>query len=305
MRRAGTALALLVVAGPLTSCGTIGPQAPTPVTAQGPCGFNAITMSFRGDALEQARCLMRHVRQGGVLDEPADLPSALSARIGRPTEIAPIALRAYLHAQGIDEADIGGPVTDAMSGTLDGLPAAYFVIHDTSTPNLLDAPFPADMDMPSWAPNDVSVWRNGEASVAHVFIARTGISITAIEFSRGWRATKLESRVVGVASRGRFIHIENVQPRRSTEGGAASNDTLAPEPGFTDAQLQRLALVYIAASVRAGAWLVPAQHAVLDSGIADGHDDPQNFDLARWSMFVDQEANAIGVTSSQPEEPSN
>jgi hypothetical protein len=246
---------------------------------------------------------MRHVRQGGVLDAPSDLPSVLSARIGRPTEIAPITLRAYLRAQGIDEADIGGPVTDAMSRTQDGLPAAYFVIHDTSTPNLLDAPFPADMDMPSWAPNDVSVWSNGEASVAHVFIARTGVSITAIDFSRGWRATKLESRVVGVASRGRFIHTENVQPRRSAEGGLASNDTLAPEPGFTDAQLQRLALVYIAASVRTGAWLVPAQHAVLDSGIVDGHDDPQNFDLARWAMFVDQEANAIGVTSSDREDP--
>jgi hypothetical protein len=200
-------------------------------------------------------------------------------------------------AQGVDEADIGGPVADPISRTQDGFAAAYFVIHDTSTPDLLDAPFPADMNTPSWAPNDVSVWRNGEASVAHVFIARTGASMTAIDFSRGWRATKLESRVVGVASRGRFVHIENVQPRRSAD--ADHPGALAPEPGFTDAQLQRLGLVYVAASVRAGVWLIPAQHAAIDSGIPDGHDDPQNFDLARWAMFVDQEASAIAANHAK------
>lgn len=239
---------------------------------------------------------MRHVRQGGALDEATDLPDALASRIGQRPGLTPAALSLYLSAHGVDEADIGGPVADPIARTQDGLAAAYFVIHDTSTPNLFGAPFPTDLDMPSWTPNDVSVWRNGEASVAHVFIARTGASITAIEFSRGWRATKLESLVVGVASRGRFIHIENVQPRRSTNND--SRGDLAPEPGFTDAQLQRLALVYIAASVRAGVWLIPAQHAVLDSGIPDGHDDPQNFDLARWAMFVDQEASAIAANQS-------
>lgn len=276
----------------LSSCAT-GPQPRPPVTAQGPCGFNAITLSFRGDALEQATCLLRHVEHAGALDSAAPLPGALASRIGQPTGITSAALSSYLAAQGIDEADIGGPIAGPVSQTQDGRPAAYFVIHDTSTPNLLDAPFPSDMDMPSWAPNDVSVWGNGEASVAHVFIARTGASITAMDFARGWRATKLESRIVGVASRGRFLHIENVQPRRSDRADHPGD--LAPQPGFTDAQLQRLALVYIAASVRAGVWLIPAQHAVLDSGIPDGHDDPQNFDLARWAMFVDQVANAIAA----------
>src|SRR5262249_8764576 len=93
--------------------------------------------------------------------------------------------------------------------------------------------------------------------------------------------------------RGRFIHIENVQPRRSLAGGPPGNDIVAPAPGFTDPQLRRLALLYIVASVRAGRGLIPAQHCVMDSGIPDGHDDPQNFDLARWAAFVDDTANAI------------
>jgi len=298
MRRAGIVVLASIIAGAaLASCSAIRPGVPVPVTNQGPCGFNAITMSFRGNALEQARCLMRHVRLGGLLDQATDLPGPLASRIGQSTAITPGALSFYLRAQGVDEADIGGPVAAPLSRTQDGLAAAYFVIHDTSEPNLLGAPFPPDIDLPSWTPNEVSVWRKGEASVAHVFIARTGASITAIDFSQGWRATKLESRVVGVASRGRFIHIENVQPRRSASNDARGD--LAPEPGFSDAQLQRLALVYIAASVRAGVWLIPAQHAVLDSGIAEGHDDPQNFDLARWAMFVDEEASAIAASQAK------
>jgi hypothetical protein len=296
MRLPGTRLAPLIAAAVLASCSSVGARVQQPVTAQGPCVFNALTLSFRGDPLEQAACLMRHVRHGGLLDEATALPDALASRIGQKTGITAAALSAYLVAQGVAEADIGGPVADPISGTQDGFPAAYFVIHDTSTPNLLNAPFPPEMDTPSWIPNDVSVWRNGEESVAHVFIARTGASITAINLSRAWRATKLESRIVGVASRGRFVHIENVQPRRSA--GADYSGDLAPLPGFTDAQLQRLALVYIAASVRAGSWLIPAQHAVLDYGIPDGHDDPQNFDLARWAMFVEKEAGAIAASQA-------
>jgi hypothetical protein len=57
---------------------------------------------------------------------------------------------------------------------------------------------------------------------------------------------------------------------------------VAPQPGFSEAQYRRLALLYVAASLRAGTWLIPAYHAVLDSGFDGGHDDPQNFDLAVW-----------------------
>jgi hypothetical protein len=57
-----------------------------------------------------------------------------------------------------------------------------------------------------------------------------------------------------------------------------------PITGFTKAQLDRLAVVYIAASVSAvGKWLIPAFHVVLDQIVPGGHDDPQNFNLDQWS----------------------
>jgi hypothetical protein len=105
----------------------------------------------------------------------------------------------------------------------------------------------------------------------------------------------------GTRLRGLFLHIENIQPRRcdpavSTccrtcvirgERKMCCNDAIAPEPGFSEAQLGRLALVYVAASVRRGTWLVPVFHCVLDTHprIPTGqrHDDPQNFDVQAWA----------------------
>jgi hypothetical protein len=61
------------------------------------------------------------------------------------------------------------------------------------------------------------------------------------------------------------------------------NDRNSPIPGFTGPQLVRLAVVYVAASVRQGTWLIPAFHASIDEGIKGGHDDPQRFNLSEWS----------------------
>lgn len=66
-----------------------------------------------------------------------------------------------------------------------------------------------------------------------------------------------------------------------------------PRPGLTQEQYYRLALLYIAASSRARAWLIPAFHAVLDQGIFDGHDDPQNFDLKRGDVPLKRHLTAI------------
>jgi hypothetical protein len=68
--------------------------------------------------------------------------------------------------------------------------------------------------------------------------------------------------------------------------GPANNDLIAPVPGFSDAQLERLALVYVAASLRRSRWLIPAFHAVIDHEYVGGHDDPQQFDLEKWAGFV-------------------
>lgn len=111
-----------------------------------------------------------------------------------------------------------------------------------------------------------------------------GNSITQNNLNIPWRATKLELKTIGVASRGLFLHIELIQPRKSDTNKV--NDAIAPTPGFSEAQLKRLALVYIVASVRRGQWLIPTYHAVLDNGLSDGHDDPQNFDLNKWDSIL-------------------
>ena len=64
---------------------------------------------------------------------------------------------------------------------------------------------------------------------------------------------------------------------------AARADAIAPTPGFSDKQYERLALLYICASVRRGSWLIPAFHAAVDAGIKDAHDDPQNFELKKFA----------------------
>ena len=86
--------------------------------------------------------------------------------------------------------------------------------------------------------------------------------------------------------KGLYLHVELIQPRRRDPEGSPDNDAIAPVPGFTDVQLERLALVYIAASVRGGGWLIPAFHAAVDAGIPKAHDDPQNFDTSRWAKQI-------------------
>ena len=53
-----------------------------------------------------------------------------------------------------------------------------------------------------------------------------------------------------------------IQPRRT---GARGGDSRSPDPAFSPAQYDRLALLYTIASVRAGRWLIPAFHAALDA----------------------------------------
>jgi len=89
------------------------------------------------------------------------------------------------------------------------------------------------------------------------------------------------------SAKGLQIHVELLQPRRSDPAGKTANDAIAPIPGFTDAQMDRLALVYVSATIRRGEWLIPAYHAAVDAGIPDAHDDPQNFDLTLWAKRLD------------------
>jgi hypothetical protein len=173
----------------------------------------------------------------------------------------------------------------------------YFVLHDTSHPSYGAAPFPPDLDAPSWSGNDLRRWSRRPR--AHLFVSRTGSSLTAVDFRRPWRATKRERQ--SPALRGRCVHVELVQPRRSDPSGPPGNDALAPDPPFTGAQLERLAVAYVVASVRAGRWLVPAFHAALDAGLRGAHDDPQGFDLERWLAHVRGVAASVRRSRAGPD----
>jgi hypothetical protein len=273
----------------LAACATPSPVVEV-IEPMGPCGFDATTLSFAGDSLAQARCLLRPVATGGVpAQQPADLPPSLAALIGQPVGDLKPRLRRYLALSPIDEAATGGSLEAPLSHARDDDPAAplarYFVLHDTSVPWLGDAPvFPSDDDP---ALNDLKRFAGPDA-VAHVFVNRLGQTLLGHDFGVPWRATQLENRRVGVAARGLFLHVELAQPRRRDPAGNALNDLIAPTPGFTDAQYARMALLYAAASARRGDWMIPAFHAAIDEGIVGAHDDPQHFETTRFALALDR-----------------
>jgi len=244
------------------------------------CRFDSASLSFAGTPIEQARCLLRRVKPGGSADADAELPGTLARSIGSRPEIDFLRL-----ATALRRAHIPLPAATPVSETSDHRRAAYFVIHDTSDPNLGDKPFPPGFDRQVQF-NDVNQFL-GKDAVAHLFNDRLGRISVGHDFEVGWRATKLE-RAVGEASRGRFLHVENVQPRRADPEGPSGNDRVGPEPGFTHPQYRTLALLYVLASARAGTWLIPAFHANIDRGIEKAHDDPQHFDLAAFDVELER-----------------
>jgi hypothetical protein len=242
------------------------------------CHFDPVQMSFVGTPIEQAGCLLRHVEPGGSADVEQALPPTLASVIGQPASIDTSKLAAVLRHQTLPL-----PATTPVSETIDHHRAIYFVIHDTSSPWIGSKPFPAHFDrLPHY--NDVHYFL-GKDAVAHLFNDRRGQVTVGHDLEVGWRATKLE-RTIGESVRGRFLHVENVQPRREDPSGPAHNDLIGPEPGFTKAQYRTLALVYVLASSRAGTWMIPAFHANIDRGIPEAHDDPQHFNLAAFDHEV-------------------
>lgn len=279
----------------LTAVLLVGAHGAAAASVVGRCGFDLDRQAFAGSPRQQAACLLRHVGPGGVLDSaPARLPRRLAARLGRPAHIDRARLARYLEARPAVAAlalRLDDPVSRADNGAPASPAARYFVIHDTSEPFLAGAPFPADIDT-SNAVNELSGYL-GPKAVAHLFINRRGEVAVGHDLSEPWRATKLESRVIGLPAMGLFLHVENQQPRRTDPAGPPGNDRIAPVPGLTAAQYDSLALAYIVASVRAGAWLIPAFHAAIDGGIPDAHDDPQHFDLSAFDAAVTRQLAAI------------
>jgi len=128
---------------------------------------------------------------------------------------------------------------------------------------------------------------------ANVFISPTGELLVGHDYSIAWRETKFEQATeFGGALQRLFLHNELIQPRGSAP--RHRNDARTPDPAFTTAQYDRLALVYVVASVRAERWLVPAFHAAIDADIPNGHDDSLNFDIDSFARSLDSLMVTLG-----------
>lgn len=293
-------------------CKPLRPRPPVILTTMGACSFNPATMGFAGTPAAQAACLLRPVERWGRLGPvlPA-LPAVLAERVGREAGLpAREALWLHLTRAGLFDdfaARLWDPVARAEDNDPDAPAARYLVIHDTSSPFLGVNRWPADLDT-NRRINSLARYRCEDGwESAHVFINRTGDVLLGHDLAVPWRATKFERAInFGTMLKGLFLHVELVQPRRSTwrrmHGSRRGrlprgrrNDALAPVPGFSAAQYDRLALIYTVASVRAGHWLIPAFHAVIDNHIRGGHDDPQNFDLP---AFADSLARLLATLAT-------
>lgn len=249
------------------------------LVAQNVCNrFQAVPdrCDLNAAAVEQAKCLLRPVKKFAHLGDPLqELPAPLVTLIGQPTSVTHQQLKRFLNAKGIREADVGGALSVSLSAP------KYFVIHDTSD-LLTSTEFPSTINDATSSLNNLS--RRVTRKVCHVYIARTGQSATAVNFESRTPPSGTKFGSCHRSQRTSFLHIENIQPRIRDRSVRFPNDALAPEPGFSEAQLERLALVYVVASVRSGKWLIPAYHSPIDLGYPDRHDDPQNFDVQTWAV---------------------
>jgi hypothetical protein len=267
----------------------------------GPCEFDIERLAFKGDPAEQAKCLLTPVRPVGRLGAPlAELPAVLAGKVGTPTGLPTQAsVRGWLTGRGLEDAlteTLAQGVSRARDNDQQARPATYFVIHDTSTPNYGSLPWPRNLDDDAKINNLERYRCSNDIERAHVFINRGGAIMLAHDFTVAWRATKFEMATnFGEALKGLFLHIELIQPRRRDPKLGRGNDFLAPQPGFTPAQYDALALVYVVASVRAGFWMIPAFHAVLDEGIRNKHDDPQNFELQSFAVSLDRMLESLSL----------
>lgn len=264
-----------------SSLGVLVVGSPAQSQAIGGCRFDPQTLRFAGSVADTAKCLLRRVRDRGSGADEQPIPAWLLERITRPVSFTPEQLRTYLRSQEIDPAAL--TVNVAVG---DRPQVRYFVIHDTSSPEIASSgtQFPANIDQPSYSGNNLSGWQNLRQRV-NLIVSRDGRSRTFVDWGadRSLPATKIEMNSRVPRARPIFVHVENVQPRIKPPGSWAWR---APDPGFSRAQEQRLALAYIVASARAGRWLIPAYHFNIDQRLPDVHDDPQHANLASWVAHV-------------------
>jgi hypothetical protein len=276
---------------------------------EGFCKFDHGVQSFAGTPAEQARCLLNPVEPVGRLAPAMEaLPAALETRVGGEADLpSRDTLATLLRERGATKdliETLAQPVSHAHDNDPVARSATYIVFHDTSTPNYRTQPWPKSIDEDPKINNLARYECSNDIEPAHVFINRGGQIFLAHDFAVPWRATKFETaKNFGPALKGLFLHIELIQPRRALKGYGSRNDFLAPKPGFSQAQYDSLALVYTVASRRAGFWMIPAFHSVLDEGIRNKHDDPQNFELERFAQSLDALVGELRTKTAATEAP--
>lgn len=253
---------------------------------KGLCQFNTVTLEFSGNAVSQADCLLRFVKFKATGSAVQTVPDAISKRAWKPVDLSLTQLRTCMTTKGLLEADFG-----TSTATTEASKLKYFVIHDTSSPEFSQATgFPPNINDAAWGGNKIATgWVSIKDRVNYI-INRVGESrvLTNLGAARAKPATKLEQTSQHSAARPFFVHVENIQPRLKPPGSWAHT---APDPGFSEGQMVRLAQIYVAASVVSGKWLIPAFHFNVDAELFPGvdvHDDPQKFDLPTWAAKVDQ-----------------
>jgi hypothetical protein len=280
-------------------------RAPYFIKTMGPCVFDPATLSFAGVPAEQAKCLMRGMDHSRNLAPPMEtLPAPLAERVGADTGLpSREALSTVLSNENLEwdfAAYLWQPVSRASDNDPNAPMARYFVIHDTSGPYYGRRSFPDDIDT-SRKINSLNGFRCSDGwGKAHVVINRSGGMLLSHELAVPWRETKFEQAAnFAGALKGLFLHTELIQPRRG-----AHNDAQSPNPGFTTAQYDRQALLYVIASVRSGHWLIPAFHAALDAEIRNGHDDPLNFSAESFAdslqRLIDKLACGVEIAAAPP-----
>lgn len=256
------------------------------VSAQGVCDrFRAVQdrCDLTASPQAQAKCLLRPIGKFANLGPHlSTLPAPFDTIIGQPTQtfFTLDQVKRFLAAKGITDADIGGSLSVKLTA------AKYFVIHDTSDFLGDLGSFPPNVNDAGARINKLSIRANQK--VCHVYINRVGQSLTAVNFESTSPPNGTKFGRCNPTQRSAFLHIENIQPRIRDRSVRFSNDAIGPEPGLTDSQLERLAVVYLVASARAGKWLIPAYHSPIDLGFPDAHDDPQNFNLLAWTTKLSE-----------------
>jgi hypothetical protein len=259
--------------------------------------FDYDHLKYNGTVKEECEMLLRKPLRGGHVEaKTPEIDSAFLALISGELTVNKQKLRDYLDENRIDQGDIGGNIDRGLSTILNLAnnkreTARYFIIHDVSYSEQSLA-FPNNIDSLSYRANQFSYWtkvqQTKKVTLAHVFVNRLGESKTYADLSEPCLTTKFEKQKFNkhFSLEGLFLGVELVQPRLRPNI-KTEYYSIAPAEGFTANQYKRLAIIYIAASVRKGSWLIPAFHVCIDELLSpDSHDDPQNIDLKKFTDAV-------------------